>query len=176
MPYSLISGEVIPAVTGGVFLFKIVSVAGDALLTSPAYIITEYLRSQGIVSDPTDDTTWPSYVSYMPDASVVKTDVAVIYNTSGLKDGRIMDGEVIQHYGIQVKVRSNNHNKGWAKAEAIALSLDAVLNSDITVSSNEYRIYNIQRTTPVVALGTEEGTVKRQLFVINFLVTLKIIT
>ena len=177
MSYALISGEVIPAVTGGVFSFFRTLTDSDTLLTSPAFILASYIIEQtiGSMTDPADSSDWPLYVSFMPDSSGVKTDAGALYDTSGIKDGRLMEGQVIQHYGIQLSIRSNTHVAGWAKAEAIASALDAVLNDSVIIDSVEYQIINITRSL-VISLGAEPGTKERRMFTVNFVVTMKRIT
>ncbi len=143
------------------------------LLTSPAFILATYLIGQGLMTDPVDNDEWPLYVSFMPDSSDVKTDCGTLYDIPGTKDGRLMAGEVIQHFGFQLKIRSSDYNTGWAKAEAIATNLDSVNNNVETVEGEDYQICNVSRVEPIVALGTEAGTKQRRLFTINFLVTVK---
>ena len=178
MAINLVSGNVIPAVTGGVFDFTLEASSGTALLSSPAFVLASYIIEQviGSMTNPDDGSDWPIYISKMPDGPQVKTSCGAVYDTSGLKDGRIMDGGVTQHHGVQLKIRSSNHNTGWAKIETIALALDAVLNATITISIVLYKIYNITRTSPIISLGSEPGTQERQLFTINFLLTLERIT
>ncbi len=175
MVYTLISGKVIPAVTGGVFSYVRGLTIDNALLTSPAYILASYIIEQAIgsMTDPVDDNDWPLYVSRMPDGSDIKTNCGTLYDTSGLKDGRLAEGTVIQHYGLQLRIRSDTHLVGWAKAEAIAIALDGVSNEVLAVGSYNYQIYNIRRMGPVISLGMEIGTKARRLFTVNFLVTLK---
>ncbi len=175
MSFILVSDEKIPAVTGGVFLFERQLSSIGPLLTTPAHILAEYIIEQAIgsMTDPDDGLTWPLYISRMSDGITVKTEVGALYDTSGLKDGRLMEGQVIQHYGLQLKIRSSSHSTGWNKADVIANALDEVLNAVITVSGEDYIIQQVSRTGPVISLGAEPGTKERRLFVVNFLVTLK---
>ncbi len=144
------------------------------LLSPPATILAEYIRSEGLMTDPDDSTTWPLYVSRMPDSGV-KNNVGAIYDTPGKKDGRLMAGTVIQHYGLRIKIRCTVYNTGWAKIEEIATNLDTVKNEVVSVGGNNYIIENISRVEPVVPLGAEDGTKERQMFISDFLVTMKIV-
>ena len=97
-------GNLIAAITGGVF-YTASSVFGltrsDTLLVSPALILATYLISQGLVSDPVGSGgDWPLFISKMPETEDVPTDCIAIYDTLGLKDGRLMIGPVIEHYGL----------------------------------------------------------------------------
>ena len=141
------------------------------LLIPPASILAAYIRDQGLMSDPADSTTWPLYVSYLPDET--ENDAGSINNIQGVKDGRIMEGSVIQHYGLELIIRSTVHNTGWAKMEAIATNLDSVHRISITVSGENYEIQNIKRDGIIETLGSESGTKKRQLFRSIFLMTVK---
>jgi len=169
MSYNLIA-NIISSVTGGLFNFTRVVTAEDKLLISPASILAAYIRSEETMSDPDDDDDWPLYISYLPDE--VKTNAGAIYNTQGVKDGRLMEGSVIQYHGIQIKIRSDAHDTGWAKIEDISNDLDLINREEIKVDSEDYLIHNVNRIGSIISLGTEPGTKKRQLFTINFLVTL----
>jgi len=175
MSYDLISGNIVAAITGGVFSFVRVLSVSASLLTSPAYILASYIIAEdiGAMTDPADDDDWPLYVSSMPDSRDIKTNCGAIYDSPGLKNGRLMEGPVIEHYGIQLKIRSDNHDDGWAKAEAIAVALDGIANDTITIGIVEYQIHNVKRMSPVISLGIEKGTKDRRLFTVNFLVTMK---
>ena len=128
------------------------------LLSSPALILAEYIKGQGLMSNPVANTTWPLYIPRMPDGVGVKTNIGCIYDAPGKKDGRLMIGTVIQHFGLQILIRCRTHNDGWLKMETIATNLDMAHNVEITVDGEDYQIQNISSVEPVVALGTEEGT------------------
>ena len=143
------------------------SEAGPTLLTTPAFILGEFIIDQAIgsMTDPDDGLNLPLYISYTPDDSdnSVKTDLGVLYDTTPVKDGRLMIGPVIAHYGIQLKIRSQKHTVGYAKAEEIAAALDAITNGTITINTEDYIIQNISRTGPPIPLGPEKGTTNRRL-------------
>ena len=146
-----------------------------ALLTSPAFTLASYIieNAIGVMTDPADEDDWPLYVSSMPDEPDIETNLGVLYNTTGIKDGRLMSGVVIKHYGIQLRIRSNIYTIGFAKAETIMVALDSVFPDTIVIDAVTYRIYNVKRMSSVIALGIEKGTKGRFLFTVNFLVTLK---
>jgi len=108
----------------------------------------------------------------MPDGNDVPDNCGAIYDTTGLKDGRQMNGPVIRHYGIQLRIRSVDYQTGWIKIEDISSDLDT-LSSEYTVNSIVYTIRNVSRTSPIVALGMEPGTARRFHFTMNYLVTIK---
>ena len=176
MNYEIIGNiDVIPAITGGVFSFARVLTVSDALSSSPANILASYIIDEAIgdLTNPTAGNEWPLYTSYLPDGTSIKTNAGCLYDTTGIKDGRLMVGEVIQHYGIQLRIRSDRQQTGWVKLEEVMLALDVVFNVIITVNSKDYQIQNISRTSPPISLGTEKGTKGRQLFTLNFIATIK---
>ena len=143
---------------------------------SPAYIIKKYLVGEGLLVEPGDSGDWPAYVGILPDGKPdeVKNDIVACMDTSPVKDGRIMGtGENILHYGVQILLRSTAYNTGYAKMEALRASLESVNRDTIIISANTYRLENVTLTTGVVVVGQEEGSKRRELFSLNFLVTLK---
>ncbi|KKK87216.1 hypothetical protein LCGC14_2755460 [marine sediment metagenome] len=143
-------------------------------MISPSLIFSEYLIDEGIFTDSSLNVNWPMYISTMPDADTVESDVGTIYDTEGLKDGRIMvDGENIFHKGNQIRIRSKNYADGWAKAEEVIALFEAVADVSIVINSITYEIKNVTQTTSIIPLGVEEGTKRRDLFTINFLSTIK---
>lgn len=175
MGYDLVSGSVIPAVTGGVFLYIQSLVVDIDLAASPASILRSFIIEEAIGSMtlPSDGSDWPLFISSMPDGNDVKVNCGAIYDTSGVLDGKLSDGEVVQHPGIQIRIRSDDYETGYAKIEIIALALDDVDWNTIVINSTTYLFQNISRTTPIISLGPERGFKRRFLFTVNFMVTLK---
>lgn len=151
-------------------------VGTQKLLTSPASIIAAYIIDiLEKMSSPDANSDWPLYVSHLPDSDNVKTDAGAIYNTTGINDMRSMNGKIPQHPGIQLRIRSQNSETGYAKIEDIALTLDEIFRNTVEVDEQEYEIQNASRTTPIVSLGLEVGTTKRRYnFTVNYLLTLKL--
>jgi hypothetical protein len=148
---------------------------GEALQTSPAYILKQFIIAEGIgsMTNPSAGNDWPLYISSTPDGSGIKTNLGVLYDSVPLKDGRLMDGPVIVHYGIQLRIRSQKHLDGYTKAEEIAAALDGIANGTITINAKDYIIVNVSRSGPPISLGAEKGTTNRRLFTVNFSVTMK---
>jgi hypothetical protein len=145
-----------------------------ALLLPPVDILAPYIIAQGIgsLTAPADGSDWPLYTAHQPDDSSVKTNSACFYDTPGVKDGRLMAGSVISHYGMQLRIRCDTYVTGYAKAEEVALAMDDIFNAPIVIGANTYSIQNISRQSPVLPLGEEKGTKGRQLFVVNFRATI----
>lgn len=173
MSFSVISGNVIPAVTGGVFDFTEVRTSSDTLGVSPSYILRAYIVD--VVTGftyPENGSDWPLFTSFMPDSL---NDASAVYDTTPVKDGRLMVGTVIQHYGLQIKLKAQDYNTGWAKLNNLASSLDSVLRYTQTVSGNDYLIQNITRN-PVAYLGMDTEGKRRHVFTVNLLMTVKQLT
>jgi hypothetical protein len=109
----------------------------------------------------------------MPDGETIEQDSAVIYDTAGLKDGRLMSGANILHHGLQVRIRAASYEDGWAKAESVLSVMEAIVNEEITIDAVDYIINNVSQTSTIAALGAEPGTKRRELLTVNFLATLK---
>lgn len=142
---------------------------------TPAVVLTYFIiNSLGKMTTPTDGEDWPLYSPHMPDGDNVETNCGVVHDTLGVKDPRsISSGVVSEHPGVQIRVRTNDYNVGFAKIEDIALALDAVANETITIGSESYKIHNVSRASPIACLGVEPGTKRRTFFTVNYLLTLK---
>jgi len=177
MSLVIVTGDYISAITGGVY--KLMSSArarekGDVLLHTPSIILADYII--GTLSDMgrhSSGDDWPLFVSYLPEGDTVPVDCGAIYDTAGILDGRTGQGEVIQHYGFMIHIRSSVYDVGWKKAEEIADDLSECSNNLITVDSTEYLICNVTRTSPVTYLGLDKDTERVFLFSVNFITTLK---
>ena len=112
--------DLIAAITGGVFeTIRVIETTDEMLSTSPAFIISSYLIDEAaLMTLPSADGVWPLYVSSMPD---MKKDCGAIYDTAGVGDGRLMIGNVVEHQGIQIKVRSVDYQDGWEKINEIRM-------------------------------------------------------
>ena len=141
---------------------------------TPAYIIRQYLIEEALLILPGSSGTWPAYVSALPDGDGVADEAVGCMDTSPIKDGRKMsDGENLFHFGVQLLLRSTAYNTGWAKMETLLNALETVKRNTVTISGTDYRLDNITLATGIVDLGQEEGSKRRELFSLNFLVTLK---
>jgi len=143
----------------------------DVLNTSPSSILASYIINESeAMALPSSAGDWPLFVSYLPDS---EQDAGAVYDTTGLKDGRLMAGQTIQHYGIQLKIKSKIYEEGWAKIDNIATSLDQVLNTIVSAGGGNYEIQNITRGAPVLFQGTETKGKRLNIFTVNLLMTVK---
>ena len=166
--------DVIAATTGGLFDFEVTASGTELLSVSPAVIIREHLSLEDLLDKPSDDAVWPCYLSFMPDDGVgVEDDCVALYDTSAVLDGRLMIGPYVQHYGLQLRVRSKDYQEGWAKINEISSNMDEIANQEVDYGGEQYLINSVSRMTAPVALGTEQETSRRFLFTTNFKAMIK---
>lgn len=140
---------------------------------SPADILREVMvATLSLGTDPDDGDVWPVYASSEPDSP---DNCITVFDTEGVKTGRLMvGGEVTEHHGIQIRVRSVDFPTGYAKARAIAVSLDEELYYDpVTMESSIYNVRCFNRTSGVLSLGKDVPNTKRNLFTINGLLSVR---
>lgn len=146
-----------------------------SLSDPPSVIMSDFLIDQGVLGDPlASSLSYPLYTSSLPDGDNIPDDAAAVYDSVGIKDGRLMSGPNIFHHGFQIVVRSEDYQTGWDKAEAVAAVLEAVKNTSHTMGGsggNAYTLNSVSQATPPIPFN-EEGTKRRFLFTLNFLVTI----
>lgn len=102
--------------------------------------------------------------------------VITIYDTQGKKNGRThVDGEVQEHHGFQMRVRSADSKTGYTKARAVYIIMSQTVFRDcLTIEGSVYRVQSITLTTDVVPIGKDASTpTKRSLYTINGLISLR---
>ncbi len=138
---------------------------------SPEDIIRNLIIDLGHGTAPSAGGSWPVKVAQEPNEP---DSVITVYGTAGVLQGKFqIDGEVQEHYGIQIRVRDARHYSGYGKANDIAVGLDAVLNQVVEVGtdagtggSTNYTVYAVSRRSGPLAIGTEPES-KRRIFTIN---------
>ena len=170
--------NVIAIMTGGALIGKYIPPPRDDLESlmmknSPASILAEYIvTTLQLLTSPDLDEQWPCFISSMPDDGV-PDNCGTVYDVPGRLDGSMnRTGAVVQHYGVQIKIRSIDYNTGWRRIEDIALALDQMLDASVVRKDTNYIIYNAMRMTPVIPLGAEPGTKRRWLFTVTFTLTM----
>lgn len=142
-----------------------------ALEHAPSQIVGRLLAEMGLGATPQSNTTvtWPIYINNEPPSP---DNTITIYDTPGSDDGRVMAGELQQHYGFQVRVRSAVHNTGWSKISNIrkemaenAMAYQHVVT--IESPSTRYLVHAITGIGQVIPLGKETPESKRDIFTLN---------
>ena len=147
----------------------------EEISDSPAVILAQYLRDAGLFVDPDESGDWPLYIASTPDGKNIQDDVGTVYDTTGVKDGRLMAGQNIFHYGIQIRIRCVVYTEGYTKAKTVAANLSTLRSEEVVLEGNTYQIKNAQATSAIIPLGNEPGSKRRELLTMNYLLTLKII-
>jgi hypothetical protein len=142
------------------------------LLHSPADVLATLLVDLGLGTDPADGGAWPVSVSREPD---LPDRAVTVFDTLGRSDGySLVDGEHYLHHGFQVRVRSDTHEIGAAKAWGLATSLNEDADASHATVSIDGSIYCVGVVTcgGVYPLGTD-ATSKRRIHVFNGFLTLR---
>lgn len=135
---------------------------------SPADILAEALVTLGLAAWG-NVAAWTMSVGSMPEAPANRVSLS---DTTPKQDGRLMVGTVIEHPGIQVRVRATKQPVGWLKASSIAAALDNMKNVQVVLEGRTYTIQNASRSGGVIPLGPELET-GRLLWTINATLTLR---
>lgn len=143
------------------------------MILSPAQVIKQILLDEDLVTAHDSGQDWACFVSSMPDAP---DKCVCAYDTAASKDGRLMQGEVIEHPGVMLHVRSTDYASGWAKAKAIEAELDTVIKRTVVGDTHTYLIHSVRRPSSILPMGAEPGTRRREMFSINLLLTIKTTT
>lgn len=136
------------------------------LLHSPADILRQLLVNIGAGSLPTSEAAWPITTDQeLPEPD----DVITIYDTLGRIDGQSMpEGEIDEHYGIQIRLRSGLHTDGYRKLFAIRRYLSrSVTDVTVTLDGNSYRVWSIPNLGSINRLGKDAPNSRRRLFTLN---------
>ena len=169
---SIHSGNLIANMTGGVFTSAIVAYPdNDYIGDNPAAVLASYVVGASLMSVPSEDDDWPLYISSLPEGI---DEAGVILNTTPVKDGRVMDGgDTLQHYGIEILIRTLTEEAGWGRCVLIAEDLDTIHNETVIMDDVSYQIRNVSRVGGINSLGQEEGTKRRRMFSMNFIMALE---
>jgi len=151
-----------------------VSAETVSLGCSAAEILAQRIIDLAQASDPAMGDEWPIFISHTPDGPRAPDDLVVVTDTTGTNDGRIArTGEIIDHPGVQIKTRSFTYEDGWDKIQSITSLLNAQGIVDVTLNGGVYRLKNALQSGSILPMGVEEGTKRRYLFSVNYLITVK---
>jgi hypothetical protein len=143
-----------------------------ALDHSPADVVRRLLIDMSLGTLPSSSGSWPVFATMEP---TTPDNAITVYDTTSTKDGRLqVSGQMQEHYGIQIRIRSANPVDGYVKASAIAVAVDeTAYQNSVSISSSVYLVHALSRTGGVLALGKEVPDSKRNIFTINVLVDLR---
>lgn len=126
-------------------------------MKSPAQIIAKILQESGVGSDVKGED-WFVYVSSLPHGEGVPLRALAVTDTIGRTDGRVMTtGEVIEHPGIQIRVRGLDYDETHAKIREAQSVMDGLLNRVVAFPGGETRIVHAaSRSSTLGVMGWDE--------------------
>ena len=144
---------------------------------TPSEILQALLIQQGIFGDPgASSLNWPLFDGFLPDLTTAQIPVpdsaAAVYDTTGAKDGRLMKGKNIFHPAVMFRIRAQEYDDARDKAQQVAAFLEGVFNVAVVVGPQTFVIQNCSQQQPPISNGTEPSTKRRQIFSINYLMTI----
>jgi len=161
----LYSGGAGSSGTVGRVLITYSPVSTPFLTHSPAQIIQQMMIDLGVGTDGSLNNAWPIFSTEEPDDP---DNCITVYDTTGSDDGRSMvDGKSMQHHGIQVRIRSYDHQTGYVKAREIRSAFEGVLNKQTSIETNLYLVECINKIGDVLCLGQDVPASKRRVFTLN---------
>lgn len=113
----------------------------------------------------------PVYINHHPDTPA---ELSCLYDTDGILEGRSHRSGLHQEkFGLQLKVRNPNFNKGFTRIhEYRDALLEQVERSSVTLGANTYTVQCVTATSPIQRLGREQPEDVNWLWTANFLVSL----
>jgi hypothetical protein len=134
-----------------------------------ADIVAVLLRDLGLGVLKGDAGTWPISVNSEAGSP---NNVLTVYDTEARPDGRVMQGDVLSHPAIQIRVRAQTQRVAFAKAKAIAYQLDKVVyHNTVVIDANSYCVQSISRSPSLVYIGRAVENSKNEVYTINAYVT-----
>jgi hypothetical protein len=126
------------------------------VLESTANIISLFLIEEDIGYNPEDgyDGDWPIFTSFFPDDENTPDQIITVYDTKGIKKGRLQPGETVIDPGFQVRVRANDYLVGYRKIAEIAAAFDEVYFFTVATDLGDFSIELINQGS-IIPLGTE---------------------
>jgi hypothetical protein len=150
----------------------------NQLQHSPADVTAQLLRNLGLgvlgsydSSGNYNGAAWPVQSFGEPEQP---DEVITVYDTAGVEEGRTMtDGQIQEHRGVQVRVRSKTFPGGWLKADSIRQALaQTVKLTQVTLEGVNYLVGCFGKIGTIMVLGKDSPDTKRSLFTVNATVAL----
>ncbi len=140
----------------------------------PSAIIAQYVISTlSLFTAVSAATTWPLYQAFLPDSDAAEDDLAAIFDVVPYTQGKVMNGDLHQRYGIQFLIRSTSYNNGFTKAKILLETLQDTSQINIVIGGITFVIENISSVSGVTSVGTERSSKQRFIFSVDLLVTIK---
>lgn len=151
------------------------------LAHSPSEIIRQLMIADGKASDggtlnasnlPAGD--WPAFKGVEPDKP---DEVITVFTTTGTDSGRTqVDGEVASFFGFQVRVRSYDGVRCFARAAVLRDWMQALLPKQVTVNGTVYLIPAISGIGQVNELSRDRPPTGRWVCTVNAVSAIRVVT
>lgn len=154
-----------------------------ALTHSPAQVTAQALADLGTASALGGKLDWAAYYAAEPNAP---ERVLTVFNTAPVADGggrSMPDGEMLQHWGVQVRVRGRSDEDAWRKADQVRAALtegNAVVRRAVTIAANAFQglpaaSYEVQcwSRVKVIDMGKNVPSSMRSVVTVNAMVALR---
>lgn len=145
----------------------------ESLAHSPAQIVAQLLVNLSIGTAPADDGSWPVYDTGLPDTP---DNAICVYDTTGTLDARLMQtGEWNEHHGINLRLRTTDHQTGVTKVNAMAVALDTTVNHTTVSMASPTAVYDVEtmsRKSGPFDNGPEP-TSGRRIFTVNYVASIR---
>jgi len=132
---------------------------------SQAEIVRQLLVDLVLGYEPNTTTSWSAFAFKEPQQP---DNCLSVFNTQGMSDGRAMiDGELMDHLGFQIRSRGVDVPTMRAKLAAVRTSLAGVYQRTVVIDSSYYLIQCVSNIGQILYLGDESPNSKRQLGTLN---------
>src|SRR5690606_13043928 len=84
--------------------------------------------------------------------------IIVASDSLGKQDGRLMSGPVIEHPGLQIRVRHSSYLAAYGRIAAVQKLFDLTRNKVIPSADGSYLLESVSRVGGIAYLGRLDGT------------------
>lgn len=163
-----------------ILLLVDLSALPQSLDHSPAQIVAQLLIDLGVAVVPSAGSTVDWQARYAREADT-PDNVITVYDVPGELEGSTLEGEVQEHYGIQIRVRGKTHAVGYPRMNLLKATIDeTILFDNVLIDGTQYVVECLTRRSGIFALGSEmpgqgsQGIVsKRSVLTMNAVVSLR---
>lgn len=144
---------------------------------SPAEILRVLLIDMdlGFEPDLTNPVDWSVYANAEPSKP---ENVITVYDTTGVQQARVMQGEFVEDYGIQIRFRGNDQGAIHPQARTVKVHLAEVLQSNrsVTVTTRvgtaTYNVHALSKFGSLLNLGKDRSNSNLRLNTLNLMATI----
>lgn len=152
----------------------------SALAFSPADVVRRLFTQEGQCAEPSFNGAqytggaWPAFAGVIPASP---DELVAVFNGTDVVDARTMRGNIMEHFGLQVRVRSGTFDTAQAFARALRKWMaESVLRTSVSGGprlTKTYLLRNFAKFSPVMSLGMNIPNDKRFNFTFNMLAVIE---